>query len=167
MPAMDWRTAYLTQAKSDYAMLLKLIREEAPLCHRLHYLQMTTEKMAKGFLTNKGGTRYAKTHDAFVKFVRLAGGRPEFRAASHFTQAGAFVAYVTSLLDTAQNVENLSPDGGDHANPEYPWKNREQSCCQPNMRSAILLWKIRRWSSCYSSLLIALPSPENGQTGTK
>lgn len=121
---MDWRTAYLTQAKSDYAMLLKLIREEAPLCHRLHYLQMTTEKMAKGFLTNKGGPRYAKTHDAFVKFVRLAGGRPEFLAASHFTQAGSFAAYVASLLDTAQNVENLSPDGGDHANPEYPWEEQ-------------------------------------------
>ncbi len=119
---MDWRTAYLTQAKSDYAILLKLIREEAPLCHRLHYLQMTTEKMAKGFLTNKGGSRYAKTHDAFVKFVRLAGGRLEFRAASHFTQAGLFAAYVTSLLNTAQNVENLSPDGGDHPNPEYPWE---------------------------------------------
>ena len=27
-----------------------------------------------------------------------------------------------SLLDTAQNVENLSPDGGDHPNPEYPWE---------------------------------------------
>ena len=28
---MDWRTAYLEQAKSDYAMLLKLNREAAPL----------------------------------------------------------------------------------------------------------------------------------------
>jgi hypothetical protein len=89
---MDWRTAYLTQAKSDYAMLLKLIREEAPLCHRLHYLQMTTEKMAKGFLTKKGGPRYAKTHDAFAKFVKIAGERPEFCAASHFTQVGSFRA---------------------------------------------------------------------------
>ena len=75
---MDWRTAYLEQAKSDYAMLLKLNQEEAPLCHRLHYLQMTTEKMAKGFLTPKGGARYPKTHNALVvNFVKLAEKRPD------------------------------------------------------------------------------------------
>lgn len=121
---MDWRTAYLTQAKSDYAMLLKLIREEAPLCHCLHYLQMTTEKMAKGFLTSRGGNRYPKTHDAFRRFVQIAGGRLEFRAASHFTQAGPFAAYITNLHDIAQKVENLSPEGSDHPNPEYPWEER-------------------------------------------
>jgi hypothetical protein len=121
---MDWRTAYLEQAKSDYAMLLKLNREEAPLCHRLHYLQMTTEKLAKGFLTPHGGPRYAKTHDAFVSFVKLAGRRPDLRVASHFTNVSQFKAYVTSLLETAQKVEDLSPDGGDHPNPEYPWEEK-------------------------------------------
>ena len=119
---MDWRTAYLKQAKSDYAMLLKLNREEAPFCHRLHYLQMTTEKMAKGFLTPKGGTRYPKTHDAFVKFVSLAGSLPNFRTASRFTNVRQFAAYTAGLLDVAQKVEDLSPDGGDHPNPEYPWE---------------------------------------------
>ena len=121
---MDWRTAYLTQAKSDYDMLLKLIREEAPLCHRLHYLQMTTEKMAKGFLTQRGGSRYPKTHDAFRRFVQITGGRPEFRAASHYKQAGPFSAYIMSLHNIAQKVENLSPEGGDHPNPEYPWEEK-------------------------------------------
>ncbi len=119
---MNWRTAYLTQAKSDYAMLLKLIREEAPLCHRLHYLQMTTEKMAKGFLTNRNDPRYEKTHDAFVKFVRISKSRPEFRAASRFTQARQFAKYVDSFANTAQKVEDLSPEGDDHPNPEYPWE---------------------------------------------
>ncbi len=117
----DWRTSYLEQAKSDYAMF-KMARTDVPLCQSLHYLQMTTEKMAKGFLTRPGGPRYAKTHDAFIKFMRVARTRPEFRAASGFTDTSQFTAYVTSLLETAQQVENLSPEGDDHPNPEYPWE---------------------------------------------
>lgn len=119
---MDWRTAYLEQAKSDYAMLLELINEQAPLCHRLHYLQMTTEKMAKGFLTPKGGARYPKTHNAFAKFVSLAASLPNVRTASRFTAARQFTAYTASLLDLAQKIEDLSPDGRDHPSPEYPWE---------------------------------------------
>lgn len=53
---LDWRAAYFQQAKSDYEMLLKLMSEEGtPACQSLHYLQMTTEKLAKGFLTQPGG----------------------------------------------------------------------------------------------------------------
>ncbi|MGI4789562.1 MAG: hypothetical protein ACRYFS_12005 [Janthinobacterium lividum] len=121
---MDWRTAYLEQAKSDYAMLLKLIREEAPQCHRLHYLQMTTEKMAKGFLTQPGGVRYPKTHDALVTFIKLSAKRPDIRRVSRFTNANQFAAYAASLLNIAQKVEDLSPEGGDHPNPEYPWEEK-------------------------------------------
>ena len=83
---MDWRTAYLEQAKSDYAMLLKLNRDEAPLCHRLHYLQMTTEKMAKGFLTRPRRITFMEG-----RMMRLSGScaprktRPEFQTASRFT----------------------------------------------------------------------------------
>ena len=69
--AMDWRTAYFQQARSDYDMLLRLLKEEnVPECQRLHYLQMATEKLAKGFLTQPGGPRYPKVHDAFVRFVK-------------------------------------------------------------------------------------------------
>ncbi len=78
--------------------------------------------MAKGFLTRKGGERYPNTHNAFVKFVALAARTPEFRAASRYTNRSQFSAYLTSLLEMAQNVEDLSPDGGDHPNPEYPWE---------------------------------------------
>ena len=119
--AWDWRSSYLEQAKSDYAMS-SLIRNQAALCHSLHYLQMATEKMAKGFLTRPGGTRYGRTHDAFVRFMRASKTRPEFQAASRFTRSSQFIAYVDSLLDIAQRIEDLSPDGEDHPNPEYPWE---------------------------------------------
>ncbi len=119
--AWDWRSSYLEQAKSDYAMFT-MIRDQAPLCHSLHYLQMATEKLAKGFLTQPGGTRYARTHNALVKFMRVSKTRPEFQAACRFKQSRQFTAYVDSLLSIAQKVEDLSPEGEDHPNPEYPWE---------------------------------------------
>ena len=119
---MDWRTAYLEQARSDHDILFSLLRANAPLCHCLHYLQMTTEKMAKGFLTRPGGTRYPNTHDAFVQFLQGARYRPEIQRACGFTQQRPFIAYLNSLTDFAQAVEDLSPEGGDHPNPEYPWE---------------------------------------------
>ena len=69
--ARDWRSAYFQQAHSDYRLFQKIaIQEDVPLCHKLHYLQMTTEKMAKGFLTPKGAGEYKRSHNAFGAFVR-------------------------------------------------------------------------------------------------
>jgi hypothetical protein len=120
---MDWRTAYLRQAQADYAMLLKLLGDaDVPLCQQLHYLQMTTEKLAKGLLTPPGGERYPNTHNGFAKFVSVAKCLREIRRACGFRQAGQFIAYVDSLRPLAQAVEDLSPEGGDHPNPEYPWE---------------------------------------------
>ena len=119
--AWDWRSSYLEQAKSDYAMF-SLIRNQAPLCQSLHYLQTATEKMAKGFLTQPGGSRYGRTHDAFVRFMRASKARLEFQTACRFTRPSQFIAYIDSLLDIVQRIEDLSPDGEDHPNPEYPWE---------------------------------------------
>ena len=33
-----------------------------------------------------------------------------------------FAAYIASLLPLAAEIENLSPEGFDHPNPEYPWE---------------------------------------------
>ena len=120
---LDWRTAYLRQARADYAMFRLLLQsgEEIALCQKLHYLQMTTEKLAKGFLTPPNGPQYPKTHDAFVRFVRIARGRPEIRQACRFQQASQYFAYIDSLEPIAAAIESLSPEGDDHPNPEYPW----------------------------------------------
>lgn len=68
---MDWRTAYFEQAQSDYKMLLKLVADDdVPLSDCLHYLQMATEKMAKGFHTKTGEGPHERTHDAFAAFVK-------------------------------------------------------------------------------------------------
>jgi hypothetical protein len=103
---MDWRTAYLEQAAADYETFRELVKIGSPFCHQLHYLQMTTEKLAKGFLTSPGGPRYPKVHKAFVRFVIIAQSRFEFRRASRFKDTSQFRAYE------------------EHPNPEYPWEIR-------------------------------------------
>ncbi|MBC7529793.1 MAG: hypothetical protein H7308_19870 [Chthonomonadaceae bacterium] len=123
--ANDWRSAYFQQAKSDYSILLKLKEiNDVPLCQKLHYLQMTTEKMSKSFLTPVGGDQHKQTHDALVRFLQSAKTRSDLRRECNFATAPTFVfvAYIQALSPTAQAIENLSPEGASHPNPEYPWK---------------------------------------------
>jgi hypothetical protein len=57
---MTWREAFRQQALSDYAVFRHLTRvADIPVCHRLHYLQMATEKLAKSLLLvgNQASTR--------------------------------------------------------------------------------------------------------------
>lgn len=121
---LGWRSAYLDQARSDYEVFHFLLKQgnTIPYCHVLHYLQMSTEKLAKAFLTDHTPARPARTHNAFVKFVRVAGSRPEMQRICQFSRTIDFKRYVNSLLPLAQAVEDLSPEGSDHPNPEYPWE---------------------------------------------
>ena len=122
----QWRTAFLAQARSEYALFQQLRNDKsvAP-CHKLHLLQMATEKLAKAFGTPPG-QRPPRTHKAFVNFVQTAAANPRVRRASHFAQRGQFAAYANSLLPLAQSIEDLSPEGDDHPNPEYPWEQNGQ-----------------------------------------
>jgi len=47
---------------------------------------------------------------------------PEIRNASGFSDNAHYHAYLSGLLEKAKQVEDLSPQGDDHPNPEYPWK---------------------------------------------
>jgi hypothetical protein len=79
--ASSWREAFYLQARSDYDLLLLLNEQGAPLCHRLHYLQMATEKLAKGFQSDPAtNNRPIRSHAAFVRFMQLAKSRPELRS---------------------------------------------------------------------------------------
>ncbi len=56
--------------------------------------------------------------------MRHAKGRPEIRRACGFSKKplSIFVAHIDGMLPLAQAVEDLSPEGDDHPNPEYPWE---------------------------------------------
>jgi hypothetical protein len=146
----NWRTAHLKQARSDMAMF-EPIREH-PLCQRLHYLQMATEKLGKAYLAD-GNQRPPQVHQAFVRFLRVCRDMADLHSACRMS-ARQFRAYIASLLDTARKIEALAPVGGvDKPNPEYPWQENgriiapvdypfaQYQLTHPKM--AKLLWLVR------------------------
>ena len=107
---LDWRSAYFQQALSDYDVfkLLNTQENNVPFCHRLHYLQMTTEKLAKGFLSPSDGTAPARVHYAFARFLQTVKGTPKLRRICACGPS-QIKAYVDSLLPVAKNIEDLAP----------------------------------------------------------
>lgn len=127
---MTWRQAYLRQAVADFTLYQELTRDRRPLCHRLHYLQMATEKMAKFQLTKVSGGPHRPTHVVLVAFLKLIKGRPEIRRKMGYPEKGnaaAYWAYIDSLLPTAEKIQALAPVGGNFkkVNAEYPWEDSD------------------------------------------
>ena len=80
---MGWHESYLTQARSEFSILRKLGRPDVEYCHRLHYLQMIAEKLAKAMLTPPGSLTPAPTsHAMFVRMLQVLKSRPEIRRRS-------------------------------------------------------------------------------------
>ena len=124
---MDWREAFLHQAKSDHMVWGKLNQARTEYSHQLHYVQMVTEKLAKGFLAKPGSTTPPRTvHAAFVRMLRLIKGRPDIRRQLGYKDAAVFASYINSLLPLADSIEKLAPAsaGTTLPNPEYPWEDR-------------------------------------------
>lgn len=123
---MGWHEAYLAQARSDELIRKQFAATRVSYCHRLHYLQMVTEKLAKAMLTQPGGDKPAPTsHTAFVRMLQVMKGRPDIREGLGFIDAKLFRNYIDSLLDLASRIQALSPDvaGLHQPNPEYPWED--------------------------------------------
>lgn len=121
----NWKEAYFEQAKSDCEMYRFLNKNKRPLCHRLHYLQMATEKLAKSYLCSSKGNP-PKTHYAFVYFLKFTKKRPDIREQFGYgNNYNAYASYIDSLINLAEKIEKLAPIGGnfDRINPEYPWKD--------------------------------------------
>ena len=119
---MDWRTALFQQARSDYEMVNLLSRNNAPLCHQLHFLQMATEKLAKGFQTLPNGPQPPKVHRAFVGLMQLVRNDAYLQRACNCAPRQVNV-YIASLLPVARLIEDLAPAlSNDGPNPEYPWQ---------------------------------------------
>ncbi len=123
---MDWHDAFLAQARSDHAILIRLADAAVEYCHRLHYLQMVVEKLAKSLLTPAGSaTPPPMTHAAFVRMLQVLKSRPEIRRQLGFDDAARFKSYIDSLLDLAGKIARLAPAqaGLTQPNPEYPWRD--------------------------------------------
>jgi hypothetical protein len=156
MPS-SWRTAYFKQAMADYALFKRLlIAHDIPICQRLHYLQMTTEKLAKGFLTSKEGDPPERTHYAFANFIQLIKRTPALRRICDCKEIQVR-PYLDSLLPIATEIEELAPIGNrDKPNPEYPWEIRgtvtapvEYDFKQLDLKSPRMLKMLRLIENCF------------------
>jgi hypothetical protein len=110
---------FLDQARSDYDIYRRLARQD--VCHRLHYLQMCTEKLSKAWfwrsMSPPGGG-----HHTFVPFLRAldTSGRADFHRMFGYSNVRRFVSQWPFLLHLASRIQNLAP-GMTNPNPEYPW----------------------------------------------
>jgi len=93
--------------------------------YSLHFLQMATEKLAKGLMSNASSPA-PQTHKAFQKFIQKAHRHESIREACGFEKdTNGFINYLKSIQNFAQFIENLAPAGIETPNPEYPWEERK------------------------------------------
>jgi len=123
---MTWREAFLKQARSDFKVMDQLAKSEVELCHRLHYLQMGTEKLARGWRIRANSTeKPAMTHVALVRLLQQLKAEQWIGRRVGYKDNRVFRHFIDRLLDTARKVQNLVPSqaGYDQPNPEYPWQD--------------------------------------------
>src|SRR5207244_3612929 len=94
----------------DHALFDRLGTLRVEQCHRLHFFQMVTEKLAKALMTSPSAIDPPKNiHAALVRMLQVIKRRPEIRSQLGFTSIFAFNSYIDSLLDIANRVQALAP----------------------------------------------------------
>lgn len=124
---MDHRQAFYRQAKSDRRLLQKLLDDpDVEPCHRLHYLQMCAEKLAKAYLTPPNGPPPPMSHAVIVRLVKSLPQTPGVRQRLGLSDTARLRAYARSLQPVAEQIERLAPAlaGLNGPNAEYPWQPR-------------------------------------------
>jgi hypothetical protein len=122
--SMNWHEALLRQARSDEAVRRRLNDSATEYSHRLHYLQMVTEKLAKAFQVSPDDPQPpSMTHRAFVRFLQILKSRPDIQRQLGYRDGKVFGRLIDSLLDLARQIQSLAPSIAHltQPNPEYPW----------------------------------------------
>jgi hypothetical protein len=123
---LSWRSAFFAQAASDNAVRVQLNASSVAYSHRLHYLQMVTEKLSRGYaISPRASAPPARTHKAFVRFLQSLKSVEHVQRSLGFDDVARFRMYIDSLLDLADRIERLAPNFAGYVapNPEYPWWN--------------------------------------------
>jgi len=118
-----WQLAFLRQGRSDWETYQRIDDPAWPTCHRLHFLQMATEKLAKALLIagDMPLDKITHTHAAFVKFMRVARKNHNLQKELGMTYS-QIIAHFNRLLPIAREIEILAPTLAQVGpNPEYPW----------------------------------------------
>lgn len=124
-----WASAFAVQSQSDWQVYDRLTAEpQIPVCHKLHYLQMACEKIAKAYRCRDMSTNLEellKRHVGFAKFIGSFLASPSIREAYKGRDAQLReVSRLTRAL--AREIEKLAPAvdrAGSPENAEYPWES--------------------------------------------
>jgi len=139
---------FLDQARSDYEIYDYLSRKNN--CHRLHYLQMCTEKLAKVYFWRHGHSP-GLNHFVLVRFLLDLDPRPDFHQMFGYVDRQRFDLQKASIFDLAQRLQDLAPAGGNSGpNPEYPWPPRATSGPKIGRRASSPTFPIR-WTGWFPS----------------
>lgn len=122
---------FIAQARSDwgvYELLAK--RADVAPCHKLHFLQMACEKLAKAHRlrdTDSPVDELLSRHTGFAKFVsafcKLMLGE-QYRG-----KDAQLAAVIKASRTLAREIEKLAPAIDRHVSPEnaeYPWERDEE-----------------------------------------
>ncbi len=129
----DWQLAFLRQARSDWEAYQRTIEKSWPICHRLHFLQMASEKLGKALLIRSETKleRITQSHAAFVKFMRMTGNNFDLHLKLGITRP-QLKAQFNQLLPVAYEIEILAPALAHNGpNPEYPWLDKTGQIVAP------------------------------------
>jgi hypothetical protein len=138
----SYQKLWWEQARSDHDAFLLLKSASIAECHLLHYLQMTTEKIAKAYLW-RSGSPPPKSHAGFVQFLRFLGHirqNDRGRIANLFTfkRFSDFQHWIHAVLPIAYQLERITPDlANDGPNPEYPWPHAQPQDAPVNHQFAV------------------------------
>jgi hypothetical protein len=136
-----WRIAFATQSASDLRVYQIFCKQPGlPVCHRLHYLQMHLEKLAKAFRWRLGldyeqAQDLQSSHNWIEKvippLIREFWGRAGLRGGPGHTQLKRIreICREIDLLAPAVKAGGRRPD-----NSEYPWaavRNGKPIVCIP------------------------------------
>ncbi len=122
------------QARSDFEIFELLRGEGVAACHSLHFLQMSSEKIAKASFWDRNEAP-VMTHVGFAKFLRrfgntTANNRARIAEMFGFGTFDGFQAWIRSAIPLARQVEQLSPSVmQDGPNAEYPWPHNAPVEC--------------------------------------
>ena len=121
---MSWKDAFLAQARSDDAVRRLLAADPAVArCHVLHYLQMSTEKLAKAVDVMQSDRPPQATHSGLVRLLQQLKRARLQKRLGYGRDTRSFRRLVDSLLPLARRIEQLAPAvaGANQPNAEYPW----------------------------------------------
>jgi hypothetical protein len=125
----EWSRAYAKQGASDLAIYKHLCtRADVQNCHRLHYLQMAGEKIAKAYqfrYTKRLVVDLLSQHVALKEFVNDYCSSKSMKA-RYAGREAQLQETRQGLLHLATEVEKLAPAVDREKSPtnaEYPWTN--------------------------------------------